>query len=298
MILNNSYTTAHLAAFLTILCWGATFVSTKVLLQGFMPVQILLMRLCIGFAALYLLSFKGTYQLTRKQNLYVVAAGFLGICLYYLLENIALTYTQASNVGVIMSVSPFFTAIFSCFLLKEKLPSATCFIGFCLATAGIYLLSFSGGTIAINPKGDLLAISAAAVWALYSILMKEIGKLGFPTVFITRRIFGYGLLFMLPVLLFESDLNWQRMLEPIFFFNLLFLGLGASAMCFVTWNFAVKVLGPVKTSVYIYLVPVITVLCAVIVLHETISVHAALGILLTLIGLLLSELNSPKKIKL
>lgn len=88
------------------------------------------------------------------------------------------------------------------------------------------------------------------------------------------------------------------MLEPIFFFNLLFLGLGASAMSFVTWNFAVKVLGPVKTSVYIYLVPVITVLCAVIVLHETISVHAALGILLTLIGLLLSELNSPKKIKL
>ena len=76
MILNNSYTTAHLAAFLTILCWGATFVSTKVLLQGFMPVQILLIRFCIGFAALYLLSFKGTYQLTRKQNLYLVAAGF------------------------------------------------------------------------------------------------------------------------------------------------------------------------------------------------------------------------------
>ena len=65
------------------------------------------------------------------------------------------------------------------------------------------------------------------------------------------------------------------------FFNLLFLGLGASAMCFVTWNFAVKVLGAVKTSVYIYLVPVITVLCSVVVLHETISTRAALGILLT-----------------
>ena len=99
MILNNSYTTAHLTAFLTILCWGATFVSTKVLLQGFTPVQILLIRFCIGFAAIYLLSFKGTYQLTRKQNLYLVAAGFLGICLYYLLEDIALTYTQATSVS-------------------------------------------------------------------------------------------------------------------------------------------------------------------------------------------------------
>lgn len=298
MIMNNSNTTAHLAALLTILCWGTTFVSTKVLLQGFTPVQILLIRFCIGFAALYLPSVKNTFRLTHKQNLYLGAAGFLGICLYYLLENIALTYTQASNVGVIMSVSPFFTAIFSCILLREKLPSAAFFIGFFLATAGIYLLSFSGGTIAINPKGDLLAISASAVWALYSILMKEIGKFGFPTVFVTRRIFGYGILFMLPALLFESHLNWQRICEPIFFFNLLFLGLGASAMCFVTWNFAVKVLGAVKTSVYIYLVPVITVLCSVIVLHEIISARAALGILLTVIGLLLSEIKSRKKVML
>ena len=148
----------------------------------------------------------------------------------------------------------------------------------------------------VNPKGDLLATSAAAVWALYSILMKEIGKFNFPTIFVTHKIFGYGLLFMLPALLFESGLNWQRIFEPVFFFNLLFLGLGASAMCFVTWNFAVKVLGAVKTSVYIYLVPVITVLCSVVVLHETISPRAALGILLTLIGLLLSEMNNRKNL--
>ncbi|WP_302311138.1 EamA family transporter [Parasutterella excrementihominis] len=76
----------------------------------------------------------------------------------------------------------------------------------------------------------------------------------------------------------------------------MFLGLGASAMCFVTWNFAVKVLGAVKTSVYIYLVPVITVLCSVVVLHETISTRAALGTLLTLVGLLLSEMNNRKKL--
>ena len=95
----NSNTTAHLAAFLTILCWGTTFVSTKVLLQGFTPVQILLIRFCIGFAALYFLSAKSTCQLTQRQNVYLASAGFFGICLYYLLENIALTYTQASSVG-------------------------------------------------------------------------------------------------------------------------------------------------------------------------------------------------------
>ena len=96
----NLNTTAHLAAFLTILCWGTTFVSTKVLLQGFKPVQILLIRFCIGFAALYFLSAKSTYQLTRRQNVYLASAGFLGICLYYLLENIALpTHRQATSVS-------------------------------------------------------------------------------------------------------------------------------------------------------------------------------------------------------
>ena len=70
--------------------------------------------------------------------------------------------------------------------------------------------------------------------------------------------------------------------------NLIYLGVGASALCFVTWNYAVKVLGAVKTSVYIYIVPVITVVTSVIVLKEEITGLAGIGIGLTLIGLFLS----------
>lgn len=84
----NSNTTAHLAAFLTILCWGTTFVSTKVLLQGFTPVQILLIRFCIGFAALYFLSAKSTCQLTQRQNVYLASAVFS--------EFVSITYWRTS----------------------------------------------------------------------------------------------------------------------------------------------------------------------------------------------------------
>lgn len=68
---------------------------------------------------------------TKRQELTFALAGLCGICLYYLLENIALTYTMASNVGVIISVAPFFTAIMSHLFLKEegKL-RANFFIGF------------------------------------------------------------------------------------------------------------------------------------------------------------------------
>ena len=95
---------------------------------------------------------------------------------------------------------------------------------------------------------------------------------------------------MLPFLfIFDFSPIFQKIIKPEYAFNLIYLGLGASALCFVTWNYAIKVLGAVKTSVYIYMVPVITVITSVIVLKEEITWMAAIGIGLTLIGLFLSE---------
>lgn len=71
--------------------------------------------------------------------------------------------------------------------------------------------------------------------------------------------------------------------------NMLYLGLGASALCFVTWNLAVKTLGAVKASVYIYMVPVITVVMSALVLKEPVTWASALGTALAVAGLFLSE---------
>ncbi len=71
--------------------------------------------------------------------------------------------------------------------------------------------------------------------------------------------------------------------------NILFLGAGASALCYVTWNFAVSVLGAVKTSVYIYAIPIITIAISAIVLHEKFTYVALFGVVLVLFGLFLSE---------
>lgn len=65
--------------------------------------------------------------------------------------------------------------------------------------------------------------------------------------------------------------------------------IGASALCFVTWNYAVKVLGAVKTSIYIYMVPVITVITSMLVLKETVTFLSLTGTILAVIGLFLSE---------
>jgi drug/metabolite transporter (DMT)-like permease len=332
----NKKTAGHLAGLITVFFWGITYISTKLLLSAFMPVEILFFRFAIGFLALlaiyprqmkisdiYLPSEtinvnnpvsdalecyscncnEERILISKKtQELHFLAAGLCGITLYYLLENIALVYTLASNVGVIAAAAPFFTAIMAHFFLKGERLQIQFFIGFLAAMAGIFLITFAGSAEAgrqvsaglnfdINPIGDILAIAATMVWAIYSVITRKISQFGYNTIQTTRRCFGYGLVFMLPVMILSggSFMHLTRLSNPILLGNLLFLGIGASALCFVTWNSAVKILGAIKASVYIYLIPVITVVISAIVLHEKMTPIAIAGTILTLAGLFISE---------
>lgn len=288
--MGHKQTAGHFAALFTVVIWGTTFISTKILLAAFQPVEILLFRFVLGFLALLIAHPKRLKTAGYQQELTLALAGLCGITLYYLLENIALTFTMASNVGVIISAAPFFTAILSRLMMKEERLRAGFFVGFAAAMAGVALISFNGAKLELNPMGDLLALAAALVWACYSVLTRKISGFGHPVFFTTRRTFFYGILFMLPMLPFlgfQPDLS--RFAGITALFNLLYLGLGASALCFVTWNFAVAKLGAVKTSVYIYMVPVITVVTSVLILRERLSLLAGVGIVLILAGLFLSE---------
>lgn len=283
--------TGHLAALITVFIWGTTFISTKVLLRAFSPLEILFLRFVTGFLALWIACPKRLKVTDKKQELYFAAAGLCGVTLYFLLENIALTYTLASNVGVIVSISPFLIALLAHFFLDGEKLRAQFFVGFAVALTGIFLISFNGSAVLqLNPIGDILSALAAVTWAFYSVLTRKISHFGYNTIQTTRKAFFYGLVFMLPALLvLDFSPDTEQLLVPVNLFNLLFLGLGASAMCFVTWGAAVKLLGAVKTGVYIYAVPVITVVTSALILHEKITGLAALGTVLTLAGLILSE---------
>ena len=288
--MENKQTRGHLAAFLTILIWGTTFVSTKVLLRDFQPVEILFSRFLLGLIALFIVCPRRLKGTTLKQELTFAGAGLFGITLYYLFENIALTYTSASNVGVITTTAPFFTAILALLFLKEERKGLWFYIGFLLAITGVCLISFNGTTLHLDPKGDLLALIAALTWGFYSILMKKITGFSYSTLLVTRRVFEYGLVIMIPALfLFGFDPDPRRFFDPVNLGNLVFLGLGASALCFVTWNYAVKILGAVRTSVYIYLTPAVTVIMAFLILREPITLMLLAGMALTLAGLVVSE---------
>lgn len=285
----------HTLALFTILVWGTTFISSKILLRDFSPVEILFIRFVIGFVALFFFYPHRFKPREAKHELYFMAAGLCGTTLYYLMENIALTYSFASNIGVIVSIAPFFTAIFAHFFLYGERLRPQFFLGFVAAISGIVLISFNGSTVLkLNPLGDFLAIAAAAVWGVYSILVRKISDFGYHTVHTTRRIFFYGIVFMIPALfLMDFNPNWSLFLKPVNLFNILFLGIVASAICFVTWNLATRYIGAVKTSVYIYFSPVVTIITSALVLRERITGMAVIGTVLTLFGLILSEIPLP-----
>lgn len=296
--MNSKLRLGQAAALITILIWGTTFISTKVLLTALSPIEILFLRFVIGYLALWLAAPRRLVLTERKQEGWFAAAGLCGVALYYGFENLALSMTQASNVGVIISIAPFFTVLFSAVFLKQKRPGLRFFLGFLMAMAGILLISFNRQAVEIHPLGDGLAVIAAMIWAMYCLISRKISELGYNVLLTTRRTFFYGLLLMLPLVMTQFSADFQILSEPSVLLNLVFLGLGASALCFVTWNYAVGILGSVKTSVTIYIVPVITAVASAWVLHEPLTPRVILGLGLTLGGLLLSQkINQEKEQK-
>lgn len=281
----------HLAALFTVINWGTTFIATKILLEGFSPVEILVYRFLFGLIALTLACPRRLRVGNWRRELVFAGAGLTGVCLYYLLENLSLTMTTAANAGVVVSSAPLFTALLALIISRGKeRVKANFYVGFLVAMAGICLISYDGAGFTVAVKGDLLAMGGAIAWAFYSMLTRKIASYGYSNVLTTRRIFAYGLIFMIPAAC-VLDFRWgfERLQQPEYIGMLLYLGIGACAVCFATWNYAVRILGAVPCSAYLYVTPVITVACSALILHEAVNAQSVVGAGLTLMGMALSE---------
>ena len=101
---------------------------------------------------------------------------------------------------------------------------------------------------------------------------------------------------MIPTLFFfDFHVDLEVLFQPRYLMNYIYLGICASATCFATWNYAVKELGAVKTSIYIYLIPVITIVASTLILKEPVTWMSAVGTILAILGLVLSEYKGKTK---
>lgn len=281
----------HLLAFGTAVVWGVAFVATKNMLGDYSPLEILLMRFVIGYGMLWVLYPHPLKVKKKSTELYLFLAGFTGVTLYFICENTALSYTYASSVSLLVSAAPLFTGLLALIFLKKERMTKSFVIGFVCAMIGIGLIGYNGANVLqLNPIGDLLALGSAIFWAVYSIFTMKAEEEGLNTLGTTRRIFFYGILTALPVQLFTGGgIELAPLAKTTNWVSLLLLAVFASALGYVAWNKAMVILGTVRASAYIYFIPAVTMVASWIVLKENITWIMAVGAVLILGGLILSE---------
>jgi len=281
----------HFMALFTVIIWGTTFISTKLLIKnGLTAEDILFYRFSIAYICIWTISPRKIFARTIKDELLLVATGLCGGSLYFIAENRALGITLASNVSLIVCTASIFTAILSHLFIKGEKLRKNLIYGSFIALAGVAFVVFNGSFILkINPIGDLLTITAAIMWAFYSIILKKLDS-KYSTLFITRKVFFYGIVTLSPIFII-SPLNTDKeiLLRPIVLGNFIFLGIVASMLCYILWNMSIKHLGAVRTTNYVYVVPLVTLITSSIIINEPITFFAITGALLILSGVYIAE---------
>ena len=297
----------HVLAFLTMALWGVTFVSTKTLINhGLTPAQIFTIRFIIAYIGLLLVClFRGgrdkrAFSNSLRHELVFVITGITGGSLYFWTENSALSYTQACNVSFIVCIAPLLTVLLTLALkrlfkgpfmdgledVKVRFPLVA---GTVLALSGMIMVIFDGNGVSLSPKGDILAFLAALCWAVYSQFMGQMTD-RYGTLFATRKVFFWGLVTIIPFLLLtdNSNLSQVRFDHIQVWGNLLFLSTIASLVCFMVWNRVMLAIGNVTATNYVYLNPVFTLIAAVIILDERMTLVSGVGSAMILGGVILA----------
>lgn len=285
----------HAIAIITVVIWGTTFVSTKILINtGLSPAEIMLYRFVMAYLCMVPLAYKKLWANSFKDEFLMLLAGVCGGSLYFVAENTALGITLASNVSLLISTIPVITSVISYLLYKEPLQKRFLF-GSLVALVGVGMVVFNGSVLLkINPLGDFLTMVAAVAWAFYCILLKKLSS-RYSIMFITRKVFFYGILSLLPYFIFVPlEIRWELLKLPVVYLNLLFLGCVASMLCFLMWNTTVRCLGASKTANYIYVIPLVTLLTSAVFLSEKLTWVSLVGALSIIGGVYIAEKQKSK----
>ncbi|MDR1004023.1 MAG: DMT family transporter [Prevotellaceae bacterium] len=299
-MMNRNRYLYHLIALAAVTVWGLTFISTKKLIQfGITPEEIFVLRFLVAYAGIWVLALfpargasprqpasaagqvdspRRLWAASWKDELLLLLGGITGGSVYFWAENTALSYTQATNVSFIVCTAPLYTALLSLLIERKERATLPLLFGSLLAVVGMGLVVYNGQfVLKLSPLGDILSLTAALVWACYSLIMRRMSD-RYHTLFITRKIFFYGILTILPTFIYKPwSAGMSLLVQPAILFNLLFLGVLASLVCYAAWNLVLRQLGTVRASNYIYLNPVFTLLGSALWLSEQITATALLG---------------------
>ncbi len=284
-------TVAWLLGLAVVLIWGVSFAATRVAVAEIPPLTAALLRFGLASAVLYPLVRRrwGRLALDPADRRDGVLLGLSGVTLAFLFENIGLTYTTASHGALIVSTAPLATALAES-VVRRRLPSARVLLGFSTALVGVGLIVGLGGGGEATWYGDLLVLGTVFCWVGYSFLTKRLtGR--YPTLVVTQVAMVTGTLGLVPLALGELAFMPARLPGPGPLLAIVYLGVLCSAVAYLWWNQAIRVLGVTATNSLVYGIPLVGVAAGVLLLGEPLTPVVAGGGALVVTGVVVANLD-------
>jgi len=278
--------------------WASSFIALKSAMVDIGPFSVIFLRM--AFASLCFLYFiKGffKYSFTKKDIYYIVLLGFFEPSLYFIFEAQALLYTSVSQAGMVTSLMPLLTALLAGAVLKEVITQKLIF-GSLIAMIGVIWLSVNATTTVSAPNpvlGNFLEFCAMICGAGYTIVGKHLMR-KFSALFITAIQAFIGFVFFLPFFVYELNT-----LEMNFTFNAMawiaYLGVVVTLAGYGLYNYSLTKIDASKAAVFINLIPIFTIILAVLILKEELTQTQIIASSLILLGVFITQMKSKRRKK-
>ncbi|MDP4143052.1 MAG: DMT family transporter [Bacillota bacterium] len=288
----NKTKVSHLYAMLVMIIWGMSYLSIKIVVAEINPILSAFYRFLIAGVILIIIKKMqhSNEKVLKEDRLKMALGGLFGVGLYFFFENYSIAFTTASNVAILIASIPIFTLIAQKIIFNEEI-TKTKLIGTIFSVVGIIIIVaskdkislFSTGTI-----GDLMALACALCWVIYNIINSSF-KGNYSSITITTYQSIWGCIFLSPSLVFVSN----SIPSAKVILNILFLSVFCSCVGYVLYNYALNYLGATVLTTYINLQPIITLIAAVIILRERITISQLIGCFTIILGV--SMVSTQKK---
>ena len=283
----------YFALMISVCLWGSSFIADKIALQSFSPLFLCLIRFMISSAVLLI------FRLGRKDFRYpgtedmkkIAAAAFLGISVYYAIENIAVNMTSAADASVISAAYPLLT-ILTGIVFYHFRPSRNQVAGILMACIGVLILTVSSSKENSSLAGNLMMIFNGFLWALYNYLTGRISR-NCDNFSVTYLQILIGTLCFIPMLLLEPVSIGPVTAASVL--ALLYLAVCCSLAALLLYNYGLRNTDPATAAALMNLMPVAGVVLSALILKETITMRHILGGIIIIAGVFVSEHKTGKQ---
>ncbi len=271
----------------------------KPVTQEIPPITLSFCRYMIAF---FVILPVGYFEWKRNKSLWkrewkaILSLSITGLVLFNICVYSALQYTTSINAGIVEASTPIFTLVLSFLLFKERFNKKQ-LLGVFISLFGVCIVITKGSLEIILGLqfniGDLIMLLAMITWAVYSMFIKQ-HMWKFPAYGALLVMSAVSIIIFIPLLGVEAgdiaQIEWSWKVIA----GLLYLGIFPSLVALIAFNKGVQEIGPSRASIFLNLIPVFTMIGAILFLGEKLQLIQLAGAILVISGVLITNHNKKK----